>query len=92
MKFNNDEKLTPQGTYAKTLRPFLPAEAFAPNPNKLSILLINAAILILGWMIATKLNFWQLYPILLYLPLAIIMGNSVIVLLFSSHDLMHGSV
>jgi fatty acid desaturase len=91
MKFNNDQKLIPQGAYAKTLRPFLPTEAFAPNPNKLSILFINVAILISGWMIATKLDFWQLYPILLYLPLAIIMGNSVIALLFSSHDLMHGS-
>jgi fatty acid desaturase len=92
MKINNNQRLIPQGTYAKTLRPFLPAEAFAPNPNKLSILFINVAILILGWIIATKLDFWQLYPILLYLPLAIIMGNSVIALLFSSHDLMHGSV
>lgn len=92
MKLNNDQKLISQGTYAKKLRPLLPSEAFSPNPNKLFILFINLAILILGWMIATKLDFWQLYPILFYFPLAIIMGNSVIVLLFSSHDLMHGSV
>ena len=60
MKPNNDQKLIPQGAYAKTLRPLLPAEAFVPNPNKLFILFINLAILILGWTIATKLVFWQL--------------------------------
>lgn len=92
MKLNDDSKLIPQGTYAKTLRSLLPAEAFAPNPNKLFILFINVATLILGWTIATKLDFWQLYPILFYLPIIIIMGNSVIALLFSSHDLMHGSI
>ena len=92
MKLNNDQKLISQGAYAKKLRPLLPPEAFVPNPNKLFLLFINLAVLILGWVIANKLDFGQIYPILLYLPLAIIMGNSVIVLLFSSHDLMHGSV
>jgi fatty acid desaturase len=33
-----------------------------------------------------------LYLCWLYLPFTVVMGNSVIVLLFSSHDLMHGSV
>ncbi len=92
MKINNDQVLIPQRTYAKKLRPFLPAEAFAPDSSKLGILFINLLILILGWMIAERLDCWSVYLLWLYLPLTIIMGNSVIVLLFSSHDLMHGSV
>ncbi|MBD2608914.1 fatty acid desaturase [Scytonema hofmannii FACHB-248] len=92
MKINNDQVLIPQRTYAKKLRPFLPPEAFAPDSSKLGILFINLLILILGWMIAERLDCWSVYLLWLYLPLTIIMGNSVIVLLFSSHDLMHGSV
>ena len=83
--------MIPQSVYAKALRPLLPAEAFEPDASKLVILLINLAILILGWAIASDLDRWNIYLLWLYLPLAIIMGNSVIVLLFSSHDLMHGS-
>lgn len=92
MKFSNDQTLIPQASYAKTLRPLLPDEAFVPDPSKLVILLINLAILMLGWTIAALLTGWHSYFLLLYLPLAVVMGNSVIVLLFSSHDLMHGSV
>ncbi len=87
-----EETLSPQAEYAKKLRPLIPVEAFVPDPNKLVILLINLAILILGWAIAERLDRWPLYLLILYLPLAVAMGNSVIVLLFSSHDLMHGSV
>lgn len=85
-------RLIHQSTYIKKLRPLLPKEAFEPDSSKLRILLINLAILILGWGIATNLNRWSVYLLWLYLPLALIMGNSIIVLLFSSHDLMHGSV
>jgi fatty acid desaturase len=92
MKINNDQVLIPQRTYAKKLRPFLPAEAFAPDSSKLAIVFLNLLILILGWMIAERLNCWSVYLLWLYLPLTIIMGNSVIVLAFSCHDLMHGSV
>ncbi|MCL1475051.1 fatty acid desaturase family protein [Argonema antarcticum] len=87
----HEEAMIPQNVYAKTLRPLLPAEAFAPDSSKLVILLINLIILILGWTIASGLDRWPVYLLWLYLPFAIIMGNSVIVLLFSSHDLMHGS-
>jgi fatty acid desaturase len=87
-----DKTVITQAEYAKKLRPLLPAEAFAPDPSKLVILLINLAILILGWAIASHLDRWSLYLLWLYLPLAMVMGNSVIVLLFSSHNLMHGSV
>ena len=83
--------LSPQAEYAKKLRPFLPAEAFKSDLNKVVILLINLAILMLGWAIAKHLDRWPLYLLPLYLPLALVMGNSVIVLLFSSHDLMHSS-
>jgi fatty acid desaturase len=86
------ETLTHQSVYAKKLRPLLPSDAFEPDPSKLAILLINLGILLLGWGIAEDLDRWPVYLLWLYLPLAAIMGNSIIVLLFSSHDLMHGSV
>ncbi|MBE9029792.1 fatty acid desaturase [filamentous cyanobacterium LEGE 11480] len=83
------ESLKSQATYAKELRSKLPPEAFQPSINKLWILLINVVILILGWGIAGHLNQWNHAALWLYLPLALVMGNSVVVLLFSSHDLMH---
>lgn len=83
--------LIPQSEYAKKLRPLLPPEAFQVDFSKLIILLfINITILILGWGIAQHLYEWSVYWLWLYLPLAIIMGNSITVLLFTSHDLMHG--
>ncbi len=84
--------LIPQAEYAKKLRPLLPVEAFAPDPSKLVILFINLTILILGWVIAAQLDRWPVYLLWLYLPLAVVMGNSVIFLLFSSNNIMHGSV
>ena len=86
------ETLIHQSAYIKKLRPLLPPEAFEPDSSKLAILLINLGILLLGWGIADNLDRWSVYFLWLYLPLAAIMGNSIIVLLFSSHDLMHGSV
>jgi fatty acid desaturase len=87
----DEQVLIPQSVYAKKLKPFLPPEAFEPDANKLVILLINLGILILGWGIAAHLDRWPVYLLWLYLPLALIMGNSVVILLFSTHDLMHGS-
>jgi fatty acid desaturase len=84
--------LIPQSEYAKKLRPLLPPEAFQPDINKLIILFINIAILILGWGIARHLHEWSVYWLWLYLPLAVIMGNSITVGFLSYHDLMHGSV
>ncbi|MGV0025458.1 fatty acid desaturase family protein [Phormidesmis priestleyi] len=86
------QPLLHQSKYAKALRPLLPAEAFAPDPSKLAILLANLVILILGWVIASTLSHWSIGLLWLFLPIAIIMGNSVTVLLFSVHNLMHGSV
>ncbi|NJP11168.1 MAG: fatty acid desaturase [Leptolyngbyaceae cyanobacterium RU_5_1] len=80
-----------QAEYAKKLRPLLPSEAFFPDRNKIWILLINVAILMLGWGIAAHLDQWDWYFLWLYLPLALVMGNSVIALLFSTHDLLHSS-
>jgi fatty acid desaturase len=87
----DQESWITQSQYAKKLRPLLPPEAFLPDANKVWMLLINLAILLMGWAIADKLDRWVWYLLWLYLPLAIIMGNSVIVLLFSTHDLLHSS-
>lgn len=78
-----------QSEYARTLRPMLPPEAFLPDVSKVGVLCINLAILILGWTIASYLDQWNWYFLPLYLPFALLMGNSVVVLLFSSHDLLH---
>lgn len=78
-----------QAEYVKKLRPLLPTAAFLPNRSRILILFINVAILILGWGIANSLDQWNGYLLWLYLPLSLIMGNSVIVLLFSTHDVLH---
>ncbi|WP_404790341.1 fatty acid desaturase family protein [Altericista sp. CCNU0014] len=83
--------LISQAEYVKKLRPLLPDDAFLPDLSKGWILAINLAILGLGWAIAADLDRWHWYWLWLYLPLAAAMGNSIIVLLFSCHDLMHGS-
>jgi len=85
-----DQKiLMTQADYAKKLRPLLPAEAFVPNINQVWILLINILILIVGWAIASYLDRWNPYYLWLFLPITIVMANSIIVLLFSTHDLLH---
>lgn len=83
--------LIAQSEYAKRLRPLLPEEAFTPSKNYVFILGINLIILLLGWGIADYLDRWNVYWLWLYLPLAAIMGNSIIVALFSTHNIMHGA-
>jgi fatty acid desaturase len=89
MHLINCEFYITQAEYAKKLRPLLPKEAFLPSFNKVWILLINLLILALGWGVADHLEQWPWYFLWLYLPLAVGMGNSVVVLLFSTHDLLH---
>jgi fatty acid desaturase len=89
MNVMHEERWITQSEYAKQLRPSLPSEAFLSDPNKVWILLINIAILVLGWGIADRLPQWNGYLLWLYLPLTLVMGNSVIVLLFGTHDLLH---
>lgn len=92
MKIVENQLLIHQVEYAKKLRPGLPPEAFMPDRSKVVILLINLTILLLGWGIASHLDHWPVALLWLYLPVTLIMGNSVIVLLFSSHDLMHTGI
>jgi len=77
--------------YARELRPLLPPEAFRTNPDRLALVLINLLILALGWGLAHQLPRWPLPWLPLFLPFALVMGNSIIVLLFASHDLLHGN-
>ena len=77
--------------YARELRPLLPPEAFRTNPDRLALVLINLLILALGWGLAHQLPRWPLAWLPLFLPFALVMGNSIIVLLFASHDLLHGN-
>ena len=81
----------PAASYARRLRPLLPAEACRTDPNRLALVVINLAILGMGWAMADHLDRWPGWWPLAFLPFALVMGNSVIVLLFTSHDLLHGS-
>ena len=69
----------------------LPPEAFRTDPGRLGLLLINLAILGLGWTMARSLDQWSWGALPLFLPFSLVMGNAVIMLLFTSHDLLHGS-
>lgn len=88
----SDSALISQAEYIRKIREFLPQEAFVPDPGKLLIYFINIAILILGWGVASTLHQWNPVYLWLYLPLTVIMGNSITALLFSSHEIFHGSV
>jgi fatty acid desaturase len=83
------QPLITQAEYAKKLRPLLPAAAFIPDPSKVIVLFINVLILILGWGIAANLDRWDWHYLPLFLPLALVMGNSITVLIFSSHEMLH---
>jgi fatty acid desaturase len=91
MNIVDQKSLMTQSDYAKKLRPLLPAEAFLADPNKVWILLINMMMMIVGWAIASYLDRWNWYLLCLYLPISLVMANSIIVLLFSTHDLLHSS-
>lgn len=84
--------LTPQSEYVKKLRPLLPPEAFQADPSKLIILGLNLGIYIAGLTIARNLNHWPIYWLWLFIPFAIVMGNSVTVFAIGSHELMHGGI
>lgn len=75
---------------ARSLRPLLPPEAFQTDPGRLGLVLINLVLLALGWTMARSLVHWPLAALPLFLPFALVMGNAVIILLFATHDLMHG--
>jgi fatty acid desaturase len=77
--------------FARELRPLLPPEAFRADPSRLTLVLINLAILALGWLMASRLEYWPPLAWLAFLPIILAMANAVVVLLFATHDLLHGS-
>jgi fatty acid desaturase len=79
-------------SYARVLRPHLPAKAFTPDPTALLLVGINIAILVLGWRMADRLDRWPIPWLAAWLPFAVVMGNSVFVLGLLAHDLLHGSL
>ncbi|MEB3306917.1 MAG: hypothetical protein VKK98_02075 [Cyanobacteriota bacterium] len=82
---------TRTGAYSRELRSLLPPEAFHADGSRLTLVLINLAILALGWLMAARLDQWPLMVLPLFLPFALVMANAVVVLLFATHDLLHGS-
>jgi fatty acid desaturase len=84
--------LIPHSEYVKKLKPLLPPEAFKPDSSKLILFFLNLGILGLGWSIIASIDYQPIYLLFVYLPLALIMGNSIVTLSFFSHDLMHGSI
>lgn len=91
MNIVDQDNVMTQADYAKKLRPLLPVAAFQADPQKIWILLINMAIMIVGWAIASYLDRWQWQYLWLFIPIAIIMGNSITVLGFCAHGLLHSS-
>jgi len=77
--------------YARELRPLLPPEAFRADPSRLILVLINLAILALGWSMASRLEQWPTLALPIFVPFTLVMANAVVVLLFATHDLLHGS-
>jgi len=69
----------------------MPPEAFHADPSRLTLVLINLAILALGWWMASRLEQWPPLALPLFLPFTLVMANAVVVLLFATHDLLHGS-
>ena len=55
------------------------------------LVLINLAILALGWWMASRLEQWPTLALPAFLPFTLVMANAVVVLLFATHDLLHGS-
>lgn len=62
-------------TRASSVRCCLP-EAFRGSSERLTLILINGLILGLGWQIASGLHRWAWPAPLLFLPLALVMGNA----------------
>ena len=81
-----------QTEYARQLRPLLSAEAFEADPKKLIILGLNIGIFLAGILTARHLSTWPPAALPLFLPIALLMANSVAVFSFSCHYLMHNSV
>lgn len=92
MIVNDRKNLITHSEYIKKLRPLIPSEAFLPSINKFWILLINMAILLMGWNIASYLDQWSWYYLWLYIPMALIMANSISVFQFVTHDLLHTNI
>lgn len=82
---------TSVAAYGRELRSLLPPEAFRPDGSRITLVLINLAILALGWLMAGRLDRWPLPALPAFLPFALVMANAVVVLLFATHDLLHGS-
>lgn len=89
MNSTNQTDYISQSAYVRKIRPLMPSEAFAPDSSKVLILWINGLILVSGWGIANYLDQWDWRLWWLFLPFSVIMGNSVIVSLFCTHDILH---
>jgi fatty acid desaturase len=77
----------PQRYYVREIRPLLPAEAFAPRPQKLWAMLSHSLILAAGILAIRHLQVSWPLPLI-----ALIMGHSMGCLGFIIHDLSHNSV
>jgi fatty acid desaturase len=86
---NNQAAYISQAEYVKKIRPLMPPQAFYPDNSKVRILLLNGLILVLGWGMASYLDQWNWRLYGLFLPFSLIMGNSIIVSLFCTHDILH---
>lgn len=77
----------PASFYVKALRPLLPKDAFAPNPARLSWLVLH--LITAGVGIALLTRGWGIWGSLL---LSLVIGHAFTGMAFVGHELLHGSI
>lgn len=81
-------ELYPVATYARALRPVLPAEAFTPARSRVMWLPVHAAIIAaLVWLIASRTLAGWAWPIA-----SLVIGCSLAGVTFLAHETLHGGV
>ena len=84
---NVKTELLSHSQYVKELRALLPSEAFAPAPNKLSLMFAHAGIILCSY-----LTFAHSRQGLVWFALSLIIGHSLGCLAFLTHELSHGAI
>ena len=82
----NDPKHLSHRTYATSIRPHLPAEAFKRNPRKVLPAAIHLAVVVACWVTCRYVTWWA-WPLL-----GIVAGHSLACLAFLAHELSHNAI
>jgi fatty acid desaturase len=81
-------ELLPVATYARAIRPALPASAFAPARSRVLWLPVHAAVIAaLAWTMATGIAPWWTWPLA-----SLVIGFCLAGVVFLGHEALHGGV